>query len=25
VVPGYSVGVAGERYDNVTFYQELSR
>jgi acetyltransferase len=25
VIPGYSVDVAGERYDNVTFYQELSR
>ena len=25
VVPGYTVGSAGERYDNVTFYQELSR
>jgi len=23
VVPGYSVGSGGERYDNVTFYQEL--
>jgi acetyltransferase len=24
VTPGYSVGTGGERYDNVTFYQELS-
>jgi GNAT superfamily N-acetyltransferase len=24
VVPGYSVGVQGERYDTVSFYQELS-
>lgn len=24
VVPGYTVGRSGERYDNVNFYQELS-
>jgi acetyltransferase len=24
VVPGYSLGPAGERYDNVTFYRELT-
>ena len=24
VLPGWSVGVAGERYDHVTLYQELS-
>ena len=24
VVPGYSVGASGERYDTVSFYQELS-
>lgn len=24
VVPGYSLGSAGERYDNVTFYRELT-
>jgi GNAT superfamily N-acetyltransferase len=23
VIPGYAVGTAGERYDNVSFYQEL--
>jgi GNAT superfamily N-acetyltransferase len=24
VVPGFAVGAAGERYDNVSFYQELA-
>jgi acetyltransferase len=24
VVPGYSIGSAGERYDNVDFYRELT-
>jgi hypothetical protein len=24
VVPGYTLGPAGERYDNVTLYQQLA-